>query len=798
MWNVDIQSMRRTLLRSAALCLLIAALAVCVAGCTRKNNTTANDTSLCFVKSEYGAELRRGQNGNVIARLEVPIDENGVHTGDMRLYLGGELWMRIWKETDQGVRKVYLQTPDGATLIDSWPESDGDRATNVQYIGSDTSTNGVSVGFELPPTDSTTSFVLLDIDDDGTLQLNVYIDRKTAGGEKEQYSSRHIFRLVNDTWCAEDRVASVASYIAPATSTGLPEGRYTVNVDVARDGETRQLEWERTGLGEDGYRYRLRCVTNGTQVALLQTLRDTLGDVVIETADFSGEMPFTVDEDNRVRSDGSKYLLEGLTTEYAFGYDGTTVTAQLPVALKSGNVGGFASSLYLSDDLYEGDRAEDGQLTRPKYRKYVYLDFTDEITQTNVEMPVACGRWLPVEGELPGDSPKTVTRLTLTPEENSGWKVSGYTDSVLTSSQIPLGTVLLGSATDENGALVYTGEFTLDLGERAPALRLYRQLNGKSCGVYAQCGERTWLLATIPVDIADAGNAENSENTENTGDTENTGETENTDNTDNTESMPNLTVSRYVELQDYETPLTLYKLLYTVSLPDGTLVAQFLSTNEGRLIVRLYSADREIDCEYRYSGEKQSLASAVTEKAKNSDTYKTERVYETLSPAVTTDIAFDGSDGTRYSYLAKAGDRTEVAIDVHVSGNGDVTVDTFAILDSKTGSETEPISIKGGLLYAGTSCIDGLSLGSLRIANTNGSVKTYCPVEDWVNYDTEHFLVSLRVAREYREAEKTLDGTVLTPAMVRRIVWVEVTERSTGDSWSCPIGYGSWTKAETR
>ena len=75
-------------------------------------------------------------------------------------------------------------------------------------------------------------------------------------------------------------------------------------------------------------------------------------------------------------------------------------------------------------------------------------------------------------------------------------------------------------------------------------------------------------------------------------------------------------MSRHVELSDYDTPTVLYKLLFSVSLPDGTLVAQFLSTSDGRIIVRLYSANREFDCEYRYNGEKKNFSNSVTEKAK--------------------------------------------------------------------------------------------------------------------------------------------------------------------------------------
>ena len=826
MERVNRQSMRHRPLRGILAVLLLASMIACLTGCWDPEKEPV-DITFTIVKGEDGAEFRRGPDGEAIARLELARDVDGEYTGDMKLFLGNETWLRVWKEDDKGTQKLYLESPNGAMLLDSW--TDASQKVKVRYngIGDETvSGDGISLGLELPKKDDDTGYVLLNIDDEGTLQLSIYLDRKVTEGTTEQLSELYLYRLIGDQWTAQDRVASVSRNV----NTGerdLPSGTYTITVDVARDGSTRQLTWERTGLGVDGYRFRAVCKQDGKQVAVLQTLADTLGDVVVENAEFAGDMPFVVDEDGRVRRDEANDLFTWIAVEHSFAYtyNGDVDTEMTTQRLKNGSIGGFSSELLRMDEVYEGNRAEDAQLARPKSRKYLCLRFYDELSNTTAEVPIAYSEWRG-DGLESVSAADIATRVSLQPEGSDGWNLicSPVEATDLSSEsadgqtarkvEVKVGTIELGNTKKQDGSVTYNGDVRIAVTDTSD-FRLYRRCDGQVCRVYAEFGSMRWLLAECP---AEAGSA------------------------------PALTVSRYVEIDDYVTPLTIYKLFYRVQLPDGTEIAQFLTTNDGRLVVRLKAdptveeilpggndqngdaagqggaqddtetgdagkktddtadllagvlqgskpTDIEIDFAFRFEGENTTVNTAVTERVVRNGTIlesASARVYSYGGDTTEILVGAEGSAEKKYIFRCIEGGKTEAAIKVSVGSDVSFNAEDFVLVERESGEEISPVQFKGGLLYAGDSCVDSMSTKILRVSGRNGTVKSYCPIEEWKTYETEHLIIRLRIVRDLREAEKALDGTVITPACARRIVWVEITERGTGDSWSYPLGYGSW------
>lgn len=846
MERVNRQSMRHFPLRGMLAVLTLACLIVFMTGCMDQDKVV--DITLHIEKDENGAELRRGEDSETIARLDLARDADGEYTGELKLYLGEETWLRVWKEDDKGTQKLYLESPNGAMLLDSW--TDASQKVKVRYngIGDETvSGDGISLGLELPKKDDDTGYVLLNIDDEGTLQLSIYLDRKVTEGTTEQLSELYLYRLIGDQWTAQDRVASVSRNV----NTGerdLPSGTYTITVDVARDGSTRQLTWERTGLGVDGYRFRAVCKQDGKQVAVLQTLADTLGDVVVENAEFAGDMPFVVDEDGRVRRDEANDLFTWIAVEHSFAYtyNGDVDTEMTTQRLKNGSIGGFSSELLRMDEVYEGNRAEDAQLARPKSRKYLCLRFYDELSNTTAEVPIAYSEWRG-DGLESVSAADIATRVSLQPEGSDGWNLicSPVEATDLSSEsadgqtarkvEVKVGTIELGNTKKQDGSVTYNGDVRIAVTDTSD-FRLYRRCDGQVCRVYAEFGSMRRLLAECP---AEAGSA------------------------------PALTVSRYVEIDDYVTPLTIYKLFYRVQLPDGTEIAQFLTTNDGRLVVRLKAdpmveeilpggsdqtddagqkddvqgddagqkdsaqdgnvqdnaadqddqsgdagkktddtadllagvlqgskpTDIEIDFAFRFEGENTTVNTAVTERIVRNGTIlesASARVYSYGGDTTEILVGAEGSAEKKYIFRCIEGGKTEAAIKVSVGSDVSFNAEDFVLVERESGEEISPVQFKGGLLYAGDSCVDSMNTKILQVSGRNGTVKSYCPIEEWKTYETEHLIIRLRIVRDLREAEKALDGTVITPACARRIVWVEITERGTGDSWSYPLGYGSW------
>ena len=815
--------------------LLLACLVLCVCGCGKKD---PEDTSFYIAKDENGAEFRLGEKGKTIGRMELPKAEDGEYSGDMKLCFGDEIWMRVWQEEDRDVQKVYLQSPDGAMQLASWAKGETPVRTKVRYNGTEEeagSGRGVSLSMEFPQVNDDTGYLLFDIDEEGTLQLNLFLDRKVSDSVIEQISETFIYRFTDSSWGAQDRVASVARLLRPTTERNQPSGTYTISVDITRDGTTRQLRWERAGLGEEGYRFLTTCAQDGEQTARMQTLSDTLGDVIVENAVFAGEQLFAVDADGRVRRDGTSDLLTGLTAAYAFGYNGIVLSEQSPETLKTGTASGFAVSLVRMDEIYSGDRGEDALLTRPKYRKYLCLRFGDELSKTTVDVPLAYGEWIETDADsVPAET--AAGQLSLLSQGPVGWELlCGLPSSENEPVPAKVGAIKTDVTVDlESLQVAYTGDVQVTV-PGASDLRLYRRCDGETCYVYAEFSGYRWLLATCPAQNGEA---------------------------------PVLNVSRYVELDDYTTPLTVYKLIYSVRLPDETEIAQFLTTNDGRLVVRLKAdptlADREWDTAEdsepdsetenavdgsAQDGETENAADGSAPDGADGDAEQAFVSCSLLQGAKPTDITLEyafrirngGEAGPRpkdiviYTSVSESivrngnmvgtatelcfgdesspvkivadkgvehadalrfvcydGAEEEASLCVETEGDGTVSIREFTLTDRVTDEKQSPIRVKGGLLYVGDTCVDTLPAENLRNAAGNGSAKEYRPFEEWTSLETEHLVIRVRTVREYQDAVKSKDGTVITPASARRVVWAEITERSSGVSRSYPVGYGSW------
>gem|GEM_PF-3240953 len=774
----------KRLVRFAAAAMLLAALVLCAVACHNKPADTPKDESFYIDRFEDGAEFRLGKDGDLVGRLVVLKAEDGSFNGGMTLYGKDEPMIRVWQEEDRGMQKIYLQTPDGAMLLDSWVDGGQMLRSTVHYNGAgdpEVADDGVRLGLEFPMTDEEKGYVMLTVSDAGTVQFNVYVDRKGSDGTIEKLSAVYVYRFFEQQWSAKDRVASVSQSTTPPGDRGVLNGNYTVTVDIARDGSTRQLQWERKGLGEDGYRFTMTCTQDGKQTAKLQTTSDKYGDVVVENAVFDGDSPFTVDADGRVRRDGNNSLLIGPGARYTYKYNGATTTDVTAEELKTGNIGGFYASLLRTDELYEGDRSVSGQLTRPKYRKYIYLHTYDELSNTAVDTPVAYGEWITdeLEAELPGE---TAASLRLHPAGEDGWDllcypVSGATDLGGTApaadgAGTKVGTVEIGSAKDADGTSVYTGDVKVTV-SGAAEFRLYRACDGQVCRVYAQFGDNRRLLATCPAEMG---------------------------------SAPALKVSRYIELEDYNTPLTVNKLFYYVSLPDGTEVARFLTTNDGRFLVRLKAdptvaetadaraTDIELEYRFRFDGETTAVSTAATESVvKDGDTIAVASGRTYGREGSTTDILVGMETGEKEEYLFACGQAgsEEVLFNTALSDK-DKEISATLRVRERNGALNELIQYRGGLIYVNNVCVDSLSQIPAKTSDRTGNARNYRPAEDWTTVETELLTINIRNVFEYTDAEKALDGTLIRPEKARRVVWVELVERNTGDSWSFPVGYGTW------
>ncbi len=836
-------------IRAVSAVLLLTCLVFLVCGCGKKD---PEDTSFYIAKDANGAEFRLGEKGKVIGRLELPKDEFDEYTGDMKLYYGEDIWMRVWQEDDNGVQKIYLQSPDGAMQLSAWADGDTPLRTKIRYNGAGDETasdRGVSLSMEFPQMNEDSGYLLFDISEDGTLQFNLSINRKASDTMIEQISECFIYRFTENEWGAKDRVSSVARLLQDTVNRELPSGTYTITVDITRDGETRQLQWIRTGLGKDGYRYLTACSRNGTQVARLQTLSDLQGNVTVENSSFAETPLFAADASGHVRRDGTTDLFTGLTAAYAFGYNGTVLTEQNPETLKTGTAAGFTTSLVRMDDIYAGERGEDAQLTRPKYRKYLCLRFADKLSNTTVDVPLAYGDWLTAAGAEP--AAETSAAKISSQADTSGWELfCGSPAAGDGVDPVKVGTVKTETEIDfEKQIFAYSGDVTVTV-PGASDMRLYRRCDGVTCYVYAEFSGYRWLLATCPAVDGEA---------------------------------PVLNVSRYTEAEDLTTPYTVYKMFYSVRLPDETEIAQFLKTDDGRLVVRLKAdptlADRDwkeaddsnadgdtqdgdaqgdagetpdgsaqdsdaqgdaqdgssdateptadqafatcdllngskptdITLEYEFriaAGGEAGLRpedivifTSVSERVERNGTLIAAAI-EKRSGAESDPVRIISDQGAKnadgYSFVCYDGTEEEASLSVDLTNDGKALFRRFTLTKRESGEKRSPLQVKGGLVYADDQCVDTLSAASLQSASGNGSAKEYRPFEEWTSYETEHLVIRLRNVREYVDAVKSQDGTVISKAMARRVVWMEVTERSSGNSWSFPVGYGSWQEIPER
>lgn len=765
----------RPLLRAV----LLACLIILCTGCEEKK--PPEDRSFYVAKSVDGAEFRLGQNGEVVGRMELPtvtVDGDLKYTGEMRLYRGEELWMRVWQETDQAMIKAYLQTPTGACLLNSWQAEEGTKPHNtVDYdFFSDNSEehNGLTVCIASPLSEDTVISVLLSVDSEGTVQLNTYVERQGTDSELQRTSENQVYRFRNNTWGDDDRVVSKSYRTAQSSQMENPRyGTADLTVDVCRDGlPVRALTWNRVGLGDEGTRYTLRCTEGTTQTLFLQTYEDAYGSVTTETAEFPGSMPYPGDERGQVRVVNGVDLSVGAVPDVRYRYDGTLEASSDVKTVLEGEIGGFTLRLLWTDELYEGDRAADTGLMEPKYRKAAFFRFYDEIAETAADVPVMRGEWTPASsiGELRDAG---AMKITLQPNDMDGWDILGSGRSAEgneAGTPVKVGSVVLGTAADPNGNQAYTGDVRISA-DGSEEFRMYRSYDGVDCRVMAEFAGHRWEIATCePV----GGRA------------------------------PFLTVSRYVEMEDYPTPAVLRKLFYSVSLPDGTLIAQFISTTDGRIQAQLYTADGTVLCEFKFRsssaqpGNTASVDISVTESGRTSDgAVRTEGRYPadggTFSAVLTKERRKDAEvQGTLYTFTGTKNGNPEAEISVFVSDGDESTIEKFRLACE---SGTVTVQNKGGVLYIGDTCIDSYPVENPDPSFAATLIGPYYPKETVELFTTENLLVQIRVGYEYIAAQKTNDGTIIKPASARRIAWAEIHTRDCCDSWSIPLGCGSWGTA---
>ena len=765
--------------RSCIRVLVPAVLLVCFifmcSGC--KEEKPPEDKSFFIAKTIDGAEFRLGENGEVIGRLELPREdfEGGWrYTGEMRFYRGDEVWIRVWQETDQMQINAYIQSPGGASELNSWQkEEDGKSHNTLEYsLVSEKAAedDGVSVSIVSPLGESTVIAVLLSVDTKGTLQLNTYIEREGTDKSTRCVSEHREYRLLENTWNETDCVLTkTTENEAPGQQDNPQYGDAELLVDIHRDGESRKFTWNRTGLAEDGVRYLARCEKNGQQTLLLQTLEDPFGAVTTETANFPKDMPFPGDADGQVRTVDGRDLTTGISGVYRYRFDGTLETGMVAEILRKGDAGGFAAELFLTDELYEGDRAADTELTDPKGRRYAFYRFSDSLTGVSVDVPVMRGEWVPGR-TLSIEKTFKLVKLSVQPRDMDGWTILGTpADEEQRNSDKPseLGEIALGTVSDAVGNKTYTGDLRI-FAPGADEFRLYRTYDGVRCRVMAEFAGQRWEVATCAPENGGA---------------------------------PLLSVSRYVEMDDYPTPAVLRKALYSVSLPDGTPVAQVITTNDGRVQVELHSADGTTLCEFLFRCEDGTIR-VHTSKTESAGTgaVRTERTYHgkdgTFSVAVSKERGKDSSEneGTRYEFACTKGTLSEAVFSVFVTDDSGVTIDECRIAEESAGKEIVLAQIKGGLLYIDNVCIDAMSILEDPDASLSTTLNgTYYPITDGKTFLTEDLQIAVCLSYEYIPAKKTKDGTVLNPASARKIAWLEIHERNvSGDSWSIPLGCGSW------
>ena len=773
--------------------------------------------------------------------------------GDVLLTLGDERWLRLWQEDDKGTTRVYLTTPQGTSMLNSWPTGDGLTRSRLTTTGlSETEedgklTRGFSLWVEQPSTDSTISNMLLSINAEGVLELNIYTDTLQEG-EITRTIAKYTYTLSNNSWDTEHCRTVMSRRVAPNASSGNPRyGTYSVAVSNKNGEEESQLLYSRVGMEDDGIRYRVTCETNGQQTAMMQVAEDVYGQITLEESSFAEHAPFARNGDT-VLDIGGKDLLTGKNdNSYVYSYTGSTATDD-GVVLRSVTAGVFTAELRSFDEIYEGAISETGRLSDPRYRKHAVVRFTDPVSGTSVDVPVVTGDWLPAEEHGSFDLANSV-RLVLRPTGSEGWELyafaadpkdPSYLAGMPTTEDyekgVKLGDISLSMVVDATGAHRYTGDVEIALADGHSFSLRHKTADGH-CVVTALYEGKSVTVTEfdLPEETGEGENADGDADgnggnktdgdgktdgtdagkTGETGDAGADGKTDGTDageagddkKTDDAADDNALACSRYVELEDYPSAETVRKLFFSVSKPSDNPFAMFVIGSDGELLIRLCANGKWTDgspiSEFGYRFRKTSEGVAIdpltanrrgTEAAhgENDETMK-------YASSVTVEAKETGTTGeithsiTARSTGADGADVTEISVR---TVNDTKSIKAEEVLLAKAdGTPALSVKTSGGELYIDGVYVDDLKLNGPAADSVKETIlHRFSPTAENLvrEVTTEHFTCRFYVCYDRRAAETTLDGTVVNPAKVRRTVWLELTENASGDRWSVELGSGAW------
>ena len=822
--------------------LLLLFAAVFAAGC--KKNPNDKPGVFYMTRTSSGVDFRRGDD--VFAELVIGDVEpvvSGELSGEVRLTVGGTTWLRFWQEDDKGTTRVYLTTPQGTSMVNSWP-ADGTKRSRLTVAGLTECDeeghlkNGFSVWLDQPQSDSTVSNVLFSVNSEGTLSLNIYSDTLSEG-EINRTIQNYTYTLQDKNWDTDHCAEVVSRRVAPNAEVNNPRyGTYSVGVS-RNDGEAQeQMLYSRVGLEDEGVRYRVTCESDGVRKAYLQVTEDTYGRISVDASEFADGAPFTLLADGTVKANDGKNLLSGMNSPVVFRYDGTREKPESDRTIFVSSAGSFLTELVSIDEVYHGSADGALLLRDPAYRKYAIVRFSDLGSGTEVDIPVVAGDWLPAESNGAAVAASAV-RLVLRPTGSEGWELYAFSADPSNPSYVEgevtvddykkgtkLGEITLGMTVDDAGIHRYTGDAEIALAD-GKHFALRHKVSGGKCTVTAEYEGSTLTVAEFDVvsepegesgdaagdatgDAKEDSAKEDSEKEDSKKEDSKEGDTGEDDSSENdTAADTALSGSRYVELPDYSSAEIVRKLFFSTSAQDGSVFAMFMVTNDGELLVRLakdgkWNEDSAIyECGYRFrltaDGIAVDVTTATAEKSRTASHsgVSSETVLSSGAIVVTKSGDMELSGGEKeYSLTAygdaaaKADGKPEVSIKTKYTSKGFAS-EEFTIMD-EAGVSALSVKLSGGELL-----LDGMGIDEITAANPDpgrveSAIDEFAPGVAWRTVETEHFSCSVYICFQARKAETTLDGTIVTPAKTRRVAWITVTDRESGNRWCLPVGQGAW------
>ena len=765
--------------RRIAIVLIAAAVLSCLlSGCLRSGNNagnkTADDTSFYLAKRDNGADISLGENGDIVGTVALPYVNDAKelgYTGEVQIETDGNRVFRIWQEEDKGTQRVYLTTPEGTVMLGSWLSTESTEHLRLTYNPWDEtdSAREMYLWVTFPSTENLDGNVSVSIAENGTIRVEAFYNMLQAGIVTIR-TYRYEYQWGERAWDSQNRSVAVIERIAPTSLTGdTTEGTAATTLEIVKNGARRALEYRQTGLGNDGTRYLLRCEDNGVQTVLLQTSETMLGKVTVEKCEFSGNAPFTVDADNAVVRPAGSMPDTQMNEELIFRYNGETGIADTVKSLLTETFGEIEVSFRLGDEVYEGDRLSSHYLISPKFRKVYYLECRSEGSRINVSVPVERCAWYRPDN---ADYAVRETRLSLVPEGRSGWKLECRPAGTEkdSPSATTVGEITLGS-TDFGAGEQYDGDVTIRL-ENGEMFRLKRGF-GRSgvCQVIAYYRQEEIVLIDH-WDVDEQGRP-----------------------------LP-LTVDRFVEPEEYDTAKDLNSMFFRVRTEDDEQIAWFILNYDGAVTINLMPQSLKGDggvIRYAFYESADGLVTCttLTETAESGEVTVTSRCGSVNGEeAEATESRLSATSAARNGEVNEfryGGEDPELYVKASISDDGTTEPLQFSVKATGAGAELLRIDEEGYPVIAGKH-INEFAITDINPATAESNNGIYCPGEAVATAETAHLTVRVRLTIDYSAAQTTLDGTIVTPAVARNRVWLEITERVSGRTLSIPVGFGEWKR----